>query len=168
MAKKFLLDIQPEPAFYTFLGISCHLKDYRLSYLINHQLGYQFIRKDDLITRSFNRKIEAGFSFYQFNDEDNYCFCFLLSNRSEEFILVPEMKQVDFMMIVDGEIKRSRKEQVLKQIRSIPNVLTSFEIQVQEIKNHASLLSDLEMHVTFINRAEKLMYQPKQMTGIIK
>ncbi len=167
MAKKFLLEIQPEPALYTFLGISCHLKDYRLSYLINQKLGYLLIKKEDLVTRSYNLKNVAGFSFYQYNDEDNYCFCFLLSNRSEEFILVPEMKQVDFMMIIEGEIRNSRKEQILKHIRSIPNVLTSFEIQVPAIKNHASLLSDLEMHVSFINRIEKLMYLPKVVVGVI-
>lgn len=163
MAKKFLLELQPEPASYTFLGISCHLQDYRLSYLLNLHLNLRLIKKDDLCTRSFNQKNEAAFSFYQYGDEDNFYSCFLLSNRSEAFILVPEMKQVDYMMIVDGEFKKAAKEQMLHGIRSIPQVLTSYEVKVSDIRNNASLLSDLEMHITYINRAEKLVYQPKTL-----
>ena len=47
MAKKFLTETRSEPALYTLLGISCHLRDYHLTYLLNEKLELEFIKEDD-------------------------------------------------------------------------------------------------------------------------
>lgn len=160
MVKKFLLEIQPEPSIYSLLGISCHLMDYRLSYLINQQLEFNLEKRDDLVTRSYKTKSESKFSFYLFNDEENYCRYVLLANRSQEFVLIQEIKQVDFLLIIDGEIKKSRIDQLIKNVKKIPNVLTSFEVNPESIKNGSMLFSDIEMHLTYLSRVEKLFSSP--------
>ena len=161
MAKKIYLDVRSEPAFFTLLGISCHLRDYRLSYLFNHHLGFSFIKRDDLrINSSFN-KAQTEFSFYSYRNEEHLNSFYLIANRSQDFILVPEMKQFDFLLIIEGEYKKAEKDILLKTLRSLPGVLTVFEIRFAEIKNHESLLTDIEMHIMNIHKVSKLKYQPK-------
>ena len=161
MAKRIHLEVRPEPAFFTILGISCHLRDYRLSYLINHHLGFSFIKRDDLRIIPASDKEQAEFSFYSFRNEENLNTFYLIANRSQSLILVPEMKQFDFLLIVDGKYNKTEKDAMMKTLRSLPSILTIFEIKFTEIKNHESLLTDIEMHVMNIRKLSKIKYQPK-------
>lgn len=147
MAKKIYLETRSEAAFYTLIGISCHYKDYRLSFLLNHYLDFNLSRLDDLSVLSAGRKEPADFSFYFYKDEDQRNTFFLVSNRSLEYVLVPETKQLDFLLIIEGEFNRNRKDAVLKSIRSIPSVLAAYELKLSEIKNYETLLTDIELHM---------------------
>ena len=161
MAKKIYLDIRSEPALFTLLGISCHLRDYRLSYLFNHHLGFSFIKRDDLRIISSTNKGEAAFSFYIYWNEERLNTFYLIANRSQDFVLVQEMKQFDFLLIVEGKYNKVEKDFMMKTIRSLPSILTVFEIRFTEIKNYESLLTDIEMHVMNIQKVPKIKYQPK-------
>ncbi|MCX6246069.1 MAG: IPExxxVDY family protein [Bacteroidetes bacterium] len=161
MAKKIFLDVRPEPVYFTLIGISCHVKDYRISYLLNTRLGLEFHKLDDLKITLTQKKEPTGFSFYYYRDEDYFNAYYLISNRSEEFALAPEIKQVDFLLIVEGVFKKAQKDPLIKAIRAIPNVLTAYEINFAEIKNHETLLNDMEMHFMNIHKESKVKYQPK-------
>lgn len=160
MAKKMYLDAKPESAYFTLLGISCHLKDYRLSFLLNQNLGFSFIKWDDLTFSSYLHEVESGFSFYRYHDEERLTTYHLIANRSEEFALVPENKQLDFLLFLEGKATRQEKDSLVKAIRSIQGVLTVFEIRLTEIRNYEILLTDIEMHVMNILKTPKTQYQP--------
>ena len=151
MGKKILLNVRSEPTYFTLIGISCHLKDYRLSYLLNQKLECSFSKLEDL----------QDFSFYYYRDEDRYNTYTLIANRSQESVLVPQLKQTDFLLLVEGEFKKAQKDPVLNAIRTIPNVLTAYEIRLPEIKNFEILLTDIEMHVMNIFKIVKSKYQPQ-------
>jgi len=155
MAKKVLLDIHSESAYYTLLGISCHHKDYRLSFLLNQALDSEFLKMDDLPLFPPGTKEATDFSFYFYKDEDNFNSYFLISNRSQENVLVPAFRQVDFLLLIEGPFKKAQKDSVLKRIKSVPNILMAFEIDLSTIKNYENLLSDIEMHCMDINKRKK-------------
>jgi hypothetical protein len=161
MAKKIFLDARSEPVFFTLLGISCHLKDYRLSYLLNQQLGFSFIKRDDLRVMSSVTKEENEFSFYTFRNEERMNTYYLIANRSQDFILVPEIRQFDFLLVVEGKYTKSEKDSMMKTIRLLQNILTIFEVKFTEIRNYENLLTDIEMHVMNIQKTPKIKYQPK-------
>ncbi|MEI8006139.1 MAG: IPExxxVDY family protein [Bacteroidota bacterium] len=146
MAKKIVLESRTEPSCFTILGISCHLKDYRLSFLLNQNLPADFKKMDDF---------PGGFSLYFYLDEECRNSFYLLSNRSEEKILFHELKQTDFIMLLDGPVKKARLDRMLKTIRAIPNVLTGFEILVDSLKNFPGFLADLELHLMKIKKDSK-------------
>jgi hypothetical protein len=75
-------------------------------------------------------------------------------------VLAPEIKQVDFLLIVEGEFKKAQKDKLIKLIRNIPNVLTAYEIKFTEIKNYETLLNDMEMHFIKLKKDNNLKYQP--------
>ena len=150
MPKKFSIVSGPEPSPYTLFGISCHLNDYRLSYLLNAKLELEFIKMDDF----------QGFSFYLYHDEEFFTTYYLLSNRTPESILLPELKQTDFFLLTEGPMKKFSKEHLLKNIRDIPNVLAVFEIRFSTIKNHDTMLNDLEIHHMKIKKNATMKYTP--------
>lgn len=162
MSKKIFLDLRSEQAVFTLIGISCHIRDYRFSYLLNRMLGTDFLKVEDLRGTLSNKKEPAGFSLYHYYDEDYFNSYYLLSNRSLEYVLAPEVKQVDFLLIIEGDLVRARKDRLIKSIREIPNVLTAYEINFAEIKNYETLLNDLEMHFINIRKEQKNKYQPQQ------
>jgi hypothetical protein len=155
MAKKILLETRTEPAFFTLIGISCHLMDYRLLYAFNNQLDFNFIKEKDFPAVSVEQKTESSFSFYTYKDEDHRNSFYLFANKNPDFYLLPTLKQADFLLLIEGPITKPRKESLLNGIRSIPKVLTSFEIKFTQVKNYEAFLTDLELHIMEIEREKK-------------
>lgn len=150
MAKRVLLDIHSTPAWYTLLGISCHLRDYRLSYLMNESLGFRLVRLTDMPYLPPGSKEPVLFSLYRWKDDDQYNVYYLITNRSEDTLLVPQVRQADFLLLVEGPFKKKQQDDLLSKIRRIPNVLTAFGIQFSSVRNYENLLTDLELHLNDI------------------
>jgi hypothetical protein len=150
MAKKVFLETRSEPILLTLVGISSHIKDFQLSFHLNQNLELEFVKKDDF----------KGCSFYLSNDEDRYNTYYLLGNRGQDAVLLPELKQTDFLLLVEGPFKKAQKEQLLAKIRSVKNVLTAFEVRFETIKNYELMLTDLELHHMNIVMDAKIKYSP--------
>ena len=159
MSKKIYLDVRSEPAVFTLLGISCHVKDYRISFLLNKHLGYDFQKMEDLNITLASKKNPAEFSLYYYHDEDYFNKYYLLANRSQDLVMAPEIKQVDFLLLIEGEFRKALKDRLIKSIREIPNVLTAYEVKFAEIKNHETLLNDMELHFVKISKKNKVKCQ---------
>ena len=146
MAKKIMLESRSEASYFTLAGISCHLKDYRLSFLLNQKLHADLKKMDDM---------PDDYSLYFYTDEECRNTYYLISNRNEEKVLFPELKQTDFLLLVEGPFKKAQLDKLLRAIRTIPNVLTSFDIQMGTLKNFPGFLSDLEIHFMNIKKDNK-------------
>jgi len=158
MAKKFNIETRSEPALFTLIGISCHIKDYRLSFLLNQALELGFGKMEDLVDTPVPAKDPDSFSFYFCRDEDRFNTYYLLSNRGQESLLVGELKQADFLLLVEGPFKKGQLDALVASVRKIPQVLTCFEIRFSTIRNFENLLTDLELHLMNINRESRIRY----------
>jgi len=158
MAKKFNIETRSEPALFTLIGISCHIKDYRLSFLLNQALELGFGKMEDLVVTPAPAKDPDSFSFYFCRDEDRFNTYYLLSNRGQESLLVGELKQADFLLLVEGPFKKGQLDALVASVRKIPQVLTCFEIRFSTIRNFENLLTDLELHLMNINRESRIRY----------
>ncbi|MEI7661903.1 MAG: IPExxxVDY family protein [Bacteroidota bacterium] len=152
MAKKILIDTRSEAALYTLIGISCHLRDYHLTYLLNEKLELEFIKEEDF----------RGFPLFFCRDENGFNTYNLLGNRGAESFLLPEMKQADYLLLVEGPFNKTRTERLLKNIRKIGKILLSFEINIESVKNFETVLSDLEIHFMHIHKESKTKYSPSK------
>ena len=61
--------------------------------------------------------------------------------------------------MVEGDFKKSRKDQLLKAVGSIKNILTAYEINLTSIKNFENLLTELEIHLMNIFRIPKNKFE---------
>ncbi len=156
MPKKFKLDIAFENET-VLIGISAHLKDYRLVWFINKQLGFKFIKTEDFAYSANKQKKELNFSCYYYKDEANFSTYYFLSNISQpsSYNLINEHKQADYLMFCERPDQNKNTKLLITDIKKTPNVLTAFEINQADIKYINNILSDLELHIINIEKAEK-------------
>jgi hypothetical protein len=134
---KILLSIEEDYDF-ILIGISCHTKDYRLCWEINKSLNTDLKRTEDL---EISKKGEVNsFSFYEFIDEDNYVEYYLISNLGSNGYLIPEQKKVDFFLLLKGNTSTNQAKDIIGRINSLSLVLTSFNIDPNQLKSKHNLL----------------------------
>lgn len=134
---KLLLNLEEDYDF-ALIGISCHTKDYRLCWEINRALFIDLIRTADL---EINKKGELNtYSFYEFVDEENYLEYYLISNLSNNGYLVAEQKKVDFFLLLKGNTSNHQIQDIIFKINSLSLVLTSFNIDPNQLKSKQNLL----------------------------
>lgn len=154
---KLLVDDFYDTSF-TLLAIHCRLEDYRLAYLLNKQLGLNLKRKpQDLDYKYF----AASYAIYEWDDITLDTTWNLVSNicRKEEaalqssgslfnnqhtviktYNLLPEFKNVDYLIKVTNENLNFNEKHILSKIQSIPQVITTYKIDVDQIKSKDHLI----------------------------
>ena len=123
---------------FSLIGISCHSKDYRLCWELNKILSIDLTRTKDYEISKKNEK--SSFSFYEFIDENNYLEFFFISNRSKSGFLIPEQKKVDFFLVIRGNVSESLTKEIIVKINSLSLVLTSFNIDPNQLKSKQNLI----------------------------
>ena len=127
MAKK-LLRVSLDTTFSLF-GISCHLKDFRFAWTINRHLQLDFKKSNPYIKEE---KQEFSQYVYQLDLETIYLF----ANKSQSGFIITKMKHVDYWILFENILDKKVKQQFLNKIRSIECVLTAFEEENRQIKEH--------------------------------
>lgn len=144
MAKKFKLSSSLSGEYTTF-GIACHLKEYRMAFLINQKLGFSFRRVEDLSLGDDEHKRSYPFFIFKHPDERrNY---FMISNHHPDGRLIPAERGIDFFIVIDDALPLTLKKQIVSGIQSIPNVLTAFEIDQSKIKDLKIIFGEIELHL---------------------
>ena len=122
-----------------FLGIVSAEPDYRLSVMMNKNLGTDLRKCPDDIA------VNAGTVKKSFT-----CFAsvtpplMLVSNRSEGAIFVRRLKNIDFLLIIRGHHDGKKAEALAAAVRSIPEVTAVFFFDSREISDrNLSLLGVL-------------------------
>lgn len=136
---RFSLDIEYDYSFVLF-GISCHEKDYRITWAINKKLGLELKKENDLEIKEKKQKENSSYPIYSFNREDQYCEYFLIANRSIQGLLIPEQKQSDYFLKITGNILNEEKQKILHTLKEINIILTAYEINPEQLKSKQNLL----------------------------
>lgn len=128
------LDVEYDIDF-LLLGLSCFEKDYRLCWLINKQLGMNFSRADDLCL--LRKDVEQCFPRFSYTWENEDVELTLLKNRTDEGTLLPELRQVDYLLKVDSD---DMPHGLTELIRSVPRVAAVFVLDASNLKEKEVLL----------------------------
>ena len=151
--KRQLLTVEYD---YNFLliGLCCVSKDYRLCYEINKKLGLSLKKVDDIVlgaSRKANRRelellvkeevrLEASYSVYVFRHPNTGLIYNVIANKSKGKLLIPEKKECDFFLMITGEAHDREKGEALNKIKTIPMILTAFEIDPNTLKSKDHLI----------------------------
>ncbi len=129
------------------LGISCHLKSYRLSFALNKALNFKFRRIDDFVIPGQTKGEFLSFPFlvYESADLKNH-FC-LVGNHHPEGKLLPALREVDYFLMAREPLDDFIKAKILAQIRSIPQVIGAYEVDPSRTKDMGLLMEEMEMHL---------------------
>lgn len=136
----------------SLIGISCHLKSYRLSFAMDHLLGLAFRRVNDFEVPGAGEEV-IGYPFLIYEDRDlknQYC---LVQNHHPQGKLVPALRQVDFFLMARNPMEEVWINTMVSKIRSIPQVLGVYVIDTNQTKGVDLLLQEMELHLMVAGRA---------------
>lgn len=129
MAKKKLhkLNLEYTPDF-VLIGVASHENDYRLSWSLNNEFGFKFVKTDDLIVYNSKHKLEVSFSKY-FLESKPELNAYLISNKSESGFLLPKHKNIDFIIKVNINEEMDFINSFINNIKKVDIVITAFILE---------------------------------------
>ena len=131
---KYELDLD-----FVLIAITSSLKDYMLCYKINKQLNVNFFRVDEL-QLSLKNDSSSFFSryFHQISDSDTEFY--LLANKGSDSYLIPEMKQVDYFILIRNFIDDEDLNLVIEGLNRLPEVVVAVEVDPEKLKSKENLI----------------------------
>ena len=136
--KTFTLDFREEYNF-LLLGVFCSYRDYKLCTELNKKLDLRFERIEDLELKLEKKGSTGLFAIFHFmnQDEEHY---FLISNKGSNGLFVPELKQVDYFIMIKEFSRDTKQEELSKQISDIKIVSSVMEIEPGKLKSADNFL----------------------------
>lgn len=118
-----------------FLGVVSAEPDYRLSVLINRHLGTDLRKCDDEIAVQPDSGRPSFSRFTTVPPELS-----LVSNRSEGHILLRKLKNIDFFLLICGQVDIQKAEELAATLRDIPEITAVFVLDSRKITDRNLLL----------------------------
>ena len=160
-AHKLVLDeVFEQP--YKLIAIHSSVEDYKLAYLLNKHLNLRLARSPkDIDLHMENDHVLFAHFFYE--DQQKYCSYHLVSNITrretmsgsgedsllfgehlavKKSYLLPEFKQVDFLVKIEDEMDTVSEKLVISRILEIQQVSTAYAIDFDRIKTKENLIFD--------------------------
>lgn len=134
---KFTLSIDEEYPYY-LIGINASAKDYRICWSINMALNISLKRENSVQIHGKSKDI-VDHSQFVYTDEDRNIKYRLIENKRGISRFLAEVQQADYLLIID-ESESVDTKAILQKIREIRQVLLTFQIDVEELKNKQNLM----------------------------
>ena len=146
------LDLEDD---YLLIGIHSTEEDYRLAYLLNEHLKTKFTRfKHHLDFKDST----AEFPLFEYKDENNFINYYLINNKYSQLVnnnktkglfegnystiyyLIPEKKNVDFFLKIEGCNQQNLVRTLVAKLNEINQVITSYTIDTNTLKSKNNLI----------------------------
>ena len=125
---------------YCLLGIVSDEPDYKVCWRINQTFGMSFEKLDDL--QLYHRKLSAEqfFSLFWYPDEDTMLTYRFIKNRSDQGYFLDEVKNLDYLIHIQGEIVTEKIDLFIGLLGSLPSVRMCAPVDLGKIKDRARLI----------------------------
>ena len=91
-----------------FIGISSHFKAIRVVWTINNLIDFDFIKVEDFTLLNKKEKTIQSFPVFYFFDNQGLKH-FLVSNKNQNTLLFPKIKNIDFILISQTSVESLKK-----------------------------------------------------------
>lgn len=131
---KFTLDLEDDFNF-DLIGLCSHQGDYRVCWSINEKIGLRLKKSIEPFMVSGKKGIvNSSHSLYEWEDENESVFYYLIQNKSNGKFLVPEKSQIDFFLVIQ-EAGVVDVDNLLTQLKDIPSILTAISFDPYDLKS---------------------------------
>ena len=111
-------------------GIGCHERDFRLAWDINRTLSWNLVRANDIsVIQRDGKSLHSSFVYG--NDDEKITYT-LLTNKTPEGILQPELAHFDFLLKIENT--EQMPTGLLKELRRVRLVSAIYEIEVETLR----------------------------------
>lgn len=125
---------------YCLLGIVSDEPDYKLCWLVNQQAGTSFARADDLKIFSKKLNVEQQVSLFILEDENRMLTFRMIVNRTSEGYFLPELKNIDFFLHIQGEIVPDDIKEVIRMLNAIPAIRMCVPVDLGKVREREKLV----------------------------
>ncbi|WP_026897579.1 IPExxxVDY family protein [Daejeonella oryzae] len=132
---KYELDLD-----FVLLAITAPLKDYRLCFKINKQLNFDLSRKDELELFFSASEVPVYYSRYLYHQAHTDTEFHLIANKGTGGFLIPEMKTVDFFLLIRNYIDEEELRALISSLNKIPEILVAVEVDPKKLKSKENLI----------------------------
>jgi hypothetical protein len=145
MSAKWTLDIAAmQEEFFedtALIGIVSALPVYRFCWLLNQQMGMSFTRESELdICLQKNGSKQHYFPIYQYSLPLSGCRNLLYKLKSDKEALLPEVKQLDYLWMIQSPTAEEQAETYMNRLRSIADVQLAQILHTDKLKHLDHLL----------------------------
>jgi hypothetical protein len=123
------------------IGISSVLPAHRLCWLLNKKFALNFIRQPGLdIPVQKAKEQQQFFGMYEYCvplSETRHLFYKLKNN---EDVLLSEIKQLDYLWMIQGDEAQSEADAMIAQLRSLPEIQLAQPLSPEKLKHLSYLL----------------------------
>ncbi len=128
---------------YSLLGLVCGLPDFRVTHFINQYGSFDFKKYRNF---SLSQENETSFSWYYFSYEELRHDYYLIQNKADTAMLMPELRDFDYLLLMYGNITAQYIDQLITSLRKIPYVTAVFELNLNKLKNGDLFIEKNELH----------------------
>jgi hypothetical protein len=125
---------------FVLIAITTSLKDYRVCYLINKSLNFNFTRTNDLSVDIYQGAEPVLFSLFHYQWETTETDFYFIGNKGSEGYLVPEIRSADYFIMIRNYIDDDDLDNLLSTINKIPEIVAAVKIDPKKIKSRENLL----------------------------
>jgi len=125
---------------FLLFGLSSHENDYRLAWKINQDFSLNFERGENHRIISKKTGQEQEFALYSYDDEDTFYMYYLLANKSEQTVLLEELKNIDYLIMIQGEFTEAFSNGFQNRLKKVESVQGVFKIDPATLKNRENLV----------------------------
>lgn len=128
---------------FTLIGLNSNVKPHKIAWYLNNNEDLNFSRTDDLVIE-FNK--DKHIQITQFLHEDEFKKYRILKNRTEaseasfDAFLLPELKQFDYLVILENESTTFNENVFYNKIRQIPFVQFAIKVDLSTLKSRENLI----------------------------
>lgn len=132
---KYELDLN-----FILIAVTCPLKDYRLCFHINRATGLDLVKNEDHEVWMSNNT-SYFFTKYSYISSTEETEFYLIGNKGiDGGLLAPEMKVVDYFILIKGFIDEEDLKSLLDSINKIEEIVVATEIDVVKLKSKENLV----------------------------
>ena len=137
--KKHKLEVSIDEDF-CLLGLVADQPDYRLCLLINRALGFRLQKQEDLLL--YHRKLDQdqAFSLFEYFDDESLLTYRVIGNRAEYGYFLDELKNLDFLVHIQGEIMEEGIGAFIEKTTAIPDIRLCVPVDLNKIRIKERLL----------------------------
>lgn len=137
--KKLRLVLEPDYDFLLY-ALSSHVKDYRLAWSLNKLFNWNFTKQDEFSIKLKKDSSPTEFSLYTYEDEALAVIYRLLANRSASGILIPELKHIDYFVMIEGNLAQINEAEITQQMKKVKFVNATQKLNPNDLKSKQNLI----------------------------